>query len=230
MTWPRVRLSDVVNLRLSSVDKKTLPCERRIRLCNYSDVYNHGVIHAQLNYMEATVTEREFRNCHLMVGDVIITKDSETPDDIGVPAVVREEIVDLVCGYHLAILRPHRSCLYGEYLRYALAANNAKRQFKMYANGITRFGLRSQDIQRVTIPLPPSSEQRKIAAILSSVDDAIERTQAVIDQMQVVKRGLMQEITDARPPGAPQPVQADGDWGDPGRMADRLADGCGVLV
>ena len=37
-------------------------------------------------------------------------------------------------------------------------------------------------------------EQRKIAAILSSVDDAIEKTQAVIDQAQIVKRGLMQEL------------------------------------
>ena len=42
--------------------------------------------------------------------------------------------------------------------------------------------------------LPPHREQRKIAAILSSLDDAIEKTQAVIDQVQVVKRGLMQEL------------------------------------
>ena len=64
----------------------------------------------------------------------------------------------------------------------------------MYANGITRFGLRADDINRVRIPLPPVLEQRKIAAILSSVDDAIEKTQAVIDQAQIVKRGLMQEL------------------------------------
>ena len=45
-----------------------------------------------------------------------------------------------------------------------------------------------------TFLLPPLSEQRKIAAILSAVDDAIEKTQAVIDQAQIVKRGLMQEL------------------------------------
>ena len=49
--------------------------------------------------------------------------------------------------------------------------------------------------------LPPLSEQRKIAAILSSVDDAIEKTQAVIDQVQVVKRGLMQELLTRGLPG-----------------------------
>ena len=44
-------------------------------------------------------------------------------------------------------------------------------------------------------------EQRKIAAILSSVDDAIEKTRAVIDQVQVVKRGLMQELLTRGLPG-----------------------------
>ena len=49
--------------------------------------------------------------------------------------------------------------------------------------------------------LPPLGEQRKIAAILSSVDDAIEKTHAVIDQVQVVKRGLMQELLTRGLPG-----------------------------
>ena len=51
------------------------------------------------------------------------------------------------------------------------------------------------------VSVPPLPEQRKIAAILSSVDDAIEKTQAVIDQVQVVKRGLMQELFTRGLPG-----------------------------
>ena len=61
---------------------------------------------------------------------------------------------------------------------------------------ITRKGL-----SRVRFPCPPLPEQRKVAAILSSVDDAIEKTQAVIDQVQVVKRGLMQELLTRGLPG-----------------------------
>ena len=49
--------------------------------------------------------------------------------------------------------------------------------------------------------LPPLPEQRKIAAILSSVDDSIEKTRSVIDQVQVVKRGLMQELLTRGLPG-----------------------------
>ena len=52
-----------------------------------------------------------------------------------------------------------------------------------------------------TFLLPPLSEQRKIAAILSSVDDAIEKTQKIIDQAQLVKRGLMQILLTRGLPG-----------------------------
>lgn len=195
----------MVDLRLSSVDKKSVPGEREVRLCNYSDVYNHRVIRTGMDYMAATATEREIRNCRLRLGDVIITKDSETPDDIGVPAVVGEDVANLVCGYHLAILRPSKAYLDGHFLFHALGAAGAKRQFQRYASGITRYGLRRDDISRVRIPLPPITEQRKIAAILSSVDIAIEKTEAVVDQVQVVKLGVMNELFIRGVPGGVAP-------------------------
>lgn len=47
---------------------------------------------------------------------------------------------------------------------------------------------------RTEIPLPPLAEQRKIAAILTSVDEAIQATEAVIAQTRRVKEGLLQEL------------------------------------
>ncbi len=42
--------------------------------------------------------------------------------------------------------------------------------------------------------LPPLPEQRKIAAILSSVDEVIAKTEGVIEQLQAVKKAMMQEL------------------------------------
>jgi type I restriction enzyme S subunit len=53
----------------------------------------------------------------------------------------------------------------------------------------------------LSVPAPPLAEQKKIAAILSSVDEAIEATQAVIDQLQVVKKGMMAELLTRGLPG-----------------------------
>ena len=172
--WRKVTLGDLIDLTLSSVDKKLKSNEHPVKLCNYMDVYNNSFIHSNLDFMEATATEREISRCSLVPGDVIITKDSEKYDDIGVPAVVKGDIPNLVCGYHLAILRPLPNKIDGTYLFYALNTREVQHQFHAYANGVTRFGLRKGDIGRVEIPLPPIDEQREIAHILGTLDDKIE--------------------------------------------------------
>jgi len=50
------------------------------------------------------------------------------------------------------------------------------------------------DIRACPLFLPPLPEQKKIAAILSSVDEAIQATEAVIEQTRKVKKGLLQEL------------------------------------
>ena len=79
-----------------------------------------------------------------------------------------------------------------EYLFYFLQSSGTA--LSRLATGTTVKGLRIDTLKFLPLALPPLPEQRKIAAILSSVDNAIEKTQAVIDQVQVVKRGLMQEL------------------------------------
>lgn len=46
----------------------------------------------------------------------------------------------------------------------------------------------------IEVPQPPLPEQKKIAAILTSVDDVIEKTQAQIDKLKDLKTGMMQEL------------------------------------
>ena len=186
--WPRVALRDMIDLRLSSVDKKTNPIEHAVRLCNYMDVYRNNFIHSGLDFMKATATEQEIANCSLFSGDVVITKDSEKHDDIGVPALVREDIPRLVCGYHLAILRP--TSIDGAYLFYALSTNEVQQQFHAYANGVTRFGLRKADIGLVETPLPPPPEQRAIAHILGTLDDKIELNRRMNKTLEAMARAL----------------------------------------
>ena len=55
-------------------------------------------------------------------------------------------------------------------------------------------GLNRYSVAELALKIPPLCEQRKIAAILSSVDDAIEKAQSAINQTQVIKRGLMQRL------------------------------------
>ena len=86
-----------------------------------------------------------------------------------------------------------------EFLWHALHQSVA--DLSRVSQGSTFAAISKADLAGLEVPLPSPGEQRKIAAILSSVDNAIEKTQAVIDQVQVVKRSLMQELFTQGLPG-----------------------------
>ena len=105
--WQEVQLKDIAAILFSGVDKKCRPGQKKVRLCNYMDVYNNNYITADMDFMWATASDAEIEKFSLEIGDIMITKDSETPDDIGVPSVVTEKLDNAICGYHLALLKPN---------------------------------------------------------------------------------------------------------------------------
>lgn len=192
--WRSSQLKDFVDVRSSNVDKKSYEGHAPVRLCNYTDVYYNNQITSKINFMEATAKEREIERFTLEYDDVIITKDSETPYDIAIPAHVSEKLSNVLCGYHLTLLRPDKDQASGQYLSHLFQLPSIQHHFYILANGITRFGLTADAINNAPLVTPPLPEQQKIAAILSSVDDVIEKTQAQIDKLKDLKTGMMQEL------------------------------------
>ena len=70
----------------------------------------------------------------------------------------------------------------------------AKPQFQLLSQGSTFEAVNGSDLKEFDLVLPPVPEQQKIAAILSSVDDVIEKTRAQIDKLKDLKTGMMQEL------------------------------------
>ena len=172
--WQVRRLRTVAEIRVSNVDKHTKEAELPVRLCNYVDVYKNDRITQQLPFMLATASADEVEKFRLHQNDILITKDSETWDDIGVPALVTEPAGDLISGYHLAILRP-REDTYGPYLFWAIQSKPTAYQFHVEAKGVTRYGLAQHGINSALIPHPSLPEQKAIARFLDHTDDQIQR-------------------------------------------------------
>ena len=80
---------------------------------------------------------------------------------------------------------------------YYLVSYHSRRLEKLAA-GSTFLEVSKSTLASCRVSVPSFSEQRDIAAVLSSVDDTIEKSQAVIDQMQTVKQGVMRHLFDPR--------------------------------
>ncbi len=196
--WEVRRLRYAVKMKVSNVDKHSKDEELPVRLCNYVDVYKNDRITERVPFMRATAKVDEMDRFRLEIGDVLITKDSEVWNDIGVPAFVEYSARDLVCGYHLALLRSMKSVLNGAYLFYSLQSSAIASQFHIAANGVTRYGLSHHAIKSALLPIPSLAEQAAIVRYLdkqtAAIDAAMARAQQEIELLSEYRIRLIADV------------------------------------
>jgi type I restriction enzyme S subunit len=130
---------------------------------------------------------------HLRHGDVLINKDGAQTGKVGYyqapsnpPACINE---------HLFLLRGKVEQIEQKYLYYLLLSQCGQNQIRKQISGSAQPGLKSGFIKGIVADLPDSlPEQTKISEILSTVDRAIEQTEALITKQQRIKTGLMQDL------------------------------------
>ena len=192
--WKTTKVSDVASVTFSNVDKKVYEDQETVLLCNYMDVYRNTHITSDISFMESTATDREITRFSLHKGDVLFTKDSETPDDIANAAIVIHDLPGVVCGYHLGILRPNSACD-GSFLGQLLMLPRIRYEFSRIANGVTRYGLGLDSTKSIPIWLPESlKEQQRIAEVLFEADREIDMLRSIPRHLGVQKKGLMQQL------------------------------------
>ncbi len=193
--WEVKRLGYLANCSPSNIDKHSKNNEKTVRLCNYTDVYKNDFITDDMDLMFATASDEQIERYALRAGDIIITKDSETANDIAVPAYIKETLTNVVCGYHLAMIRPY-SGLCGKYLFRSFQSKIFNVQFEICSNGITRVGLGSNDLKHGLFLTPPLPEQTAIANFLdektAKIDTAIAQKEQMISLLKERKQILIQ--------------------------------------
>jgi type I restriction enzyme S subunit len=207
--WREEPLGEVAAVRVSNVDKKSRPVEIPVRLCNYLDAYREDYLDESHPYMVATATPSEVATFGLRAGDVLVTKDSETPDDIGVAAVIEAAPDNLVCGYHLAIVRPTAQ-LNPVWLAKQFGTTRVQRYLAARATGSTRYGLSNATLGNLPIFVPLREEQDRIIEVLRTLDEAIRCTEQLIAKLQQMKQGLLDDLLT-------RGIDGNGEMRDPGR-------------
>ena len=201
--WEVHKIKYVSDVRVSNVDKKAKEGEPDVLLCNYVDVYKNEFITSEIDFMKATAVHDQIKKFKLRKNDVIITKDSEEQTDIAIPALVKEKLDRIVCGYHLALITPNEKKIIGNYLFRILQSKKINDQFVIEAHGVTRFGVSTHPILNSYILVPPLSEQSTIAAFLdkktAQIDALTERDKKLIELLKdrrtaLINRAVTKEL------------------------------------
>ncbi len=195
--WQVKKLKYISQILSSNVDKKSYEDEEKVLLCNYVDVYKNDFITNEINFMKATATESEIKKFSLQIGDIQITKDSESPDDIAIAAYVNEKLENVLCGYHLSIIRNNQDKVYSKYLFRFFELVGVRNYFETMAKGVTRYGLSIDSFRNIFVPVFDIEEQKQISKYLDekikTFDNTIENTKQSIIKLKLAKESLISE-------------------------------------
>ena len=193
MQMDKQKLGDIATVEISGVDKKTKDGEQEIRLCNFVDVYyNWAITTAQHDgFMFATARPNEISKFQLKKGQVALTKDSETRDDIGVPTYIADDFDDVILGYHCALITPNKDILDGRYLNALLHTDYAKKYFACNASGSgQRYALSVEALNSFPVPMIPLRNQERIGEIFSALDKKIELNRLINQNLEAMAKQL----------------------------------------
>ena len=100
--------------------------------------------------------------------------------------------IDIAISQDLTGVVIEKSKALPEYVYWAF--RNSENKVKQLVQGSTIKGVLRKDLEKIKIPRPPLPEQRKIATILSTVDEAIQKTDKVIKKAEMLKQGLIEKL------------------------------------
>ena len=184
--WEVSTIGQCAGVNLFTIPDNT-PDNKKIRYIDISSIEKTGSISGirDLFYRDAPSRARR----KIEAGDILV---STVRPYLRAFAMVHDNGGDLIASTGFAVLSS--TGVNGEFLYQFVLSEPFAQFLTERMTGSNYPAVNSSDVALCPIPLPPTQEQKKIADILSSVDDAIQKADAVIAKTRDLKKALMQRL------------------------------------
>lgn len=161
-----------------------------VPLVRISNITSNGIKLDECVFLSYEFLQK-YKNFQIELGDILVAMSGATTGKIGVfhsnlPVLLNQRVGRFV------IKETNR--LDKKYLAHIVLTKKFKEHLLKDAEGGAQPNVSGRSIENIFIPLPPLPEQKKIAEILSIVDEAIEKKKEAIEKTKELKKGLMQEL------------------------------------
>ena len=176
MSWKSCSLGEIASIQtgpfgsqLHSSDyvAQGIPLVMPVNIGRNLEIIENGIAH--ISYYDA---ERLKRHA-LVSGDIIYSRRG----DVEKCAFIKEKQSGWICGTGCLAVRFFSGSVYPQFLAYQFLTESIKGWILSHAVGTTMPNLNSNILSNLPVVLPPLTEQKAIAAVLSSLDDKIDLLQ-----------------------------------------------------
>ncbi|TWU08375.1 restriction endonuclease subunit S [Stieleria varia] len=165
------------------------------KLVNVSELYQSFGIDTRVESVErVAATPADLAKYGVEKGDVFFTRSSLVLSGIAACNIVRQLWEPTLFECHVMKMSPDTSKMFPEFVAYCCRDSYSRRYLMAQAKQTTMTTISQPEIEQLPIPVAPLPEQKKIARILTTLDNLIEKTEALIAKYQAIKQGMMHDL------------------------------------
>lgn len=187
--WNVYSLDELLEVIRNGTSEKQNQEGKGVPVTRIETIANGKIDYSKVGYVE---TDKDLTQYELKVGDILFSNINSVKHIAKVARYEGER--RLYHGMNLLLLRPNKK-VNSKYLYYLMKFFPVKKYYESNAKqAVNQASINQSDVKSLVAPFPTILEQHKIVKILTSVDNAIEKTEAIIEQTEKVKKGLMQQL------------------------------------
>src|SRR6267143_2794314 len=145
------------------------------------------------NYLKVPIPERS--DGYMLQPEDLLFNNTNSFQLLGKSAIFEGAPFPCTFSNHFTRIRVDRNKVLPQWVHNHLLAQFNRGYFRTIAmRFVGQSSVRTQDLLSLRIPLPPIEEQTKISNIISTADNAIQKTNEIVAKTQRLKKGLMQKL------------------------------------
>jgi len=187
--WKIVRLEDIAEDIYYGITAKAVENKTELKMLRTTDIKDYNVDWDKLPFCEITEKRGDIQRFLLKKGDLIIARAGTT----GVSVLVEKDFENVIFGSYLIKVSLSKG-VHPKFMHYFCQSRLYWNHITSSQAGSTLMNISLPILKSLNIPLPSLTEQQNIAEILSTVDDAIQKTNEIIAKTERLKKGLMHEL------------------------------------
>lgn len=185
--WVKYKLNDVIDVFIDYRGKTPTKSESGVPLITAKVVKN-----GRIEVPNEFIPEKDFENWMTRglpeIGDVVLTTEAPLGE------VAQIDIAGKVAlAQRIITMRGKKGVLDNSFLKYAFQTDRMQERLSGRATGTTVTGIKSSELREIEIELPDFSTQRRIAAILTALDDKIELNRRMNETLEGIAKALWGE-------------------------------------
>ncbi len=187
--WKVKFLKDLTNKITDGAHQTPTYVDEGIPFLRVTDIQEHEIDWEKTKKIPEEEHIKLTKRCKPEKGDILLSKNGT----IGITKIVdwNKEFSNFVS---LCLIKPNKELVYNKYLSIILGSEFCLQQAAIGSKTGTVTNLHLTEIRKFNIPVPPLEEQKKIANILSTVDEKIQKEEEYKARLERLKKGLMQKL------------------------------------